>query len=56
MTRREALYAALLAFLMVAGGLTWQYGWYGVSGSGAVVLVALPFMTIREDDDDDGEP
>jgi hypothetical protein len=52
MTRREALWAALLAVAMLAAGLTWRYGWYGLSGPAAAVLVALPFVTIREDGDD----
>lgn len=52
MTKREALYAALLAVLMLSAGLTWRYGWYGLSGPGVAILVALPFTSIGEDDDD----
>lgn len=51
MTRREALYAALLALLLVTAGLTWQFGWYGLTGPGVAVLACLPFVTIREDED-----
>lgn len=51
MTRREALYATLVAFILVAAGLTWRFGWYGLVGPGVVILTALPFVTIREDED-----
>lgn len=53
MTRREALYAALLAIALLTAGLTWRFGYYGLIGPGAVMLVGLLFMPIREDDDDE---
>lgn len=52
MTRREALYAALLAILMLSAGLTWRFGWYGLVGPSTAVLAGLLFVTIREDDSD----
>lgn len=51
MTRREALYAALLAIALLTAGLTWRFGFYGLVGPGAAVLIGLLFVPLREDND-----
>jgi len=49
MKRVEALALAVVGFLMLAAGLTWLYGPYGLGGSGAGLVLALTFVSIRED-------
>lgn len=50
MTRREALAALLFAFLLVAAGLTWLFGAYGLIGSGflfaAITLLGFERVTV----------
>lgn len=44
MKRVEALVLAVACFLMVSAGLTWEFGPYGLVGSGVAVLVLLVFV------------
>jgi len=41
MTRREALAAVLISVAMIAAGLTWMFGPWGLIGTGAVVLAGV---------------
>lgn len=41
MTRREALLALLLAFVLVAVGLTWLFGPYGLICSGITLVACI---------------
>ena len=43
MTKREALLALALAFLLVAAGLTWLFGPYGLIGAGLALATAVTF-------------
>lgn len=43
MTKREALAALALAFLLVAAGLTWLFGPYGLIGAGLALAAAVTF-------------
>ncbi len=41
MTRREMLISVLVAVAMIAAGLTWIFGPWGLVGTGGVVLVGV---------------
>ena len=43
MTRREALYVLTAALLLVVGGLTWQFGPWGLIGSGVGIAALVLF-------------
>lgn len=42
------LAVAVAAFLMVAAGLTWLYGPYGLGGSGVGLLLVLSFVNVSD--------
>jgi hypothetical protein len=44
----ELVIAVAVAYLFVAGGVTWAFGAYGLVGVGAVALVALFFVNPKE--------
>ncbi len=44
MTRREALIVSLIAVAMIATGLTWIYGPWGLFGAGIALLIAPPIL------------
>jgi len=50
MTRREGLAALLLMFLLVAAGLTWQFGGWGLIAAGlaGLAVVLLAFQRVEE--------
>ena len=47
MTRREALIVVLIAVAMIAAGLTWLYGPWGLAGPGAALLIGT-LTTVNE--------
>lgn len=47
MTRREALIVSLIAVAMIAAGLTWIYGPWGLTGTGIAMLI-MPLILINE--------
>lgn len=44
MTRRECLIFIFCAVAMIAAGLTWLYGPWGLVGTGAAVLIGVPLL------------
>lgn len=44
MTRREMLIFVFFAVAMIAAGLTWIFGPWGLIGTGAVVLIGIPII------------
>jgi hypothetical protein len=44
MTRREMLIFLLFAVAMIAAGLTWIFGPWGLIGSGTAVLIGVPII------------
>jgi hypothetical protein len=44
MTRREMMIFLLLAVAMIAAGLTWIFGPWGLIGTGVVVLIGVPII------------
>lgn len=55
MTRREALVVCLLGIAMIAAGLTWIYGPWGLTGTGIALLVLPPILiNEREEAKPDG--
>lgn len=55
MTRRECLIFVFCAVAMIAAGLTWEYGPWGLTGVGLAVLIGVPLLvTEREEDKPDG--
>ena len=43
MSRREALAALLVAFALIAAGMTWLFGPFGLIGAGLTLAAAVTF-------------
>jgi hypothetical protein len=52
MKRVEVLALAVVGFLMLAAGLTWLYGPYGLGGSGVGLALLMSFVNIKADKED----
>jgi hypothetical protein len=48
-TRHELLLALLLGYLMLAAGVTWKFGEYGLIGAGVVLLVLANVVKVRDE-------
>ena len=51
MTRREMLIFMLVSVAMIAAGLTWIFGPWGLIGTGAAVLVGVPLLVNEREED-----
>ncbi|MFD8117085.1 hypothetical protein [Streptomyces microflavus] len=54
MTRAEALCALIFAFLLIAAGVVWLFGPYGLVGAGVVGGAAVSAINIKGEGDGDG--
>lgn len=54
MNRREALFFTLVSISLIAAGLTWRFGFYGLVATGGLMLVGT-MLSAREDADDGEE-
>lgn len=52
-TRREMLIFVLISVAMIAAGLTWLYGPWGMVGTGAAVIVVVLAVV---DEREEGKP
>lgn len=48
MKRLEAVIAWAMAYLMGSAGLVWKFGFYGLVGPAAALMIALVFIDIKE--------
>lgn len=48
MKRIEALIGIVVAYTMITAGVVWQFGPWGLVGSGAVAMIVLAFFEIKE--------
>lgn len=46
--RSEALAGLALTYLILTAGVVWEFGSYGLIGSGALGVIALTFMKTEE--------
>ena len=54
MTRREALVVVLISVAMIAAGLTWLFGPWGLAGTGiATLLVTMTLINERKETEPD---
>lgn len=49
MTRRELLIVILIAVAMIAAGLTWLYGPWGLAGTGVAFLIGTTGINERKE-------
>lgn len=51
MTRREMLIFVFASIAMIAAGLTWIFGPWGLVGTGLAVLVGVPLLINEREED-----
>ena len=47
--KKHEFIAFLVAFALIAAGLTWLFDAYGLVGSGVALLVAVLFVDLKEE-------